>query len=373
MTTIRRFFVTLLLSLSSIALCARAAEIALEPPDGFLASSIDWVGGAQYCVTGEIIDDMNSTKTAWVALVDFSNKRLVWKTNLHFSPPFSGNYALHCTSGPDAFYVLTAEQTHTEESLAQTKLMLNKLGKDGRILVSKPINAGFDEWSYLLAADSKEIIVAGGTSDRLQRNGRMSTYLARFDTGLVRTKFTAMDSGAFWTDTKAMISSHRLRVAGQFMPNANGVSSGHRAFAVSQIDIDAKRYMFSTYVSPPAFVSEASDFVDDGTAYYVAATGTELIVSVVLPDGKESQHFAVKSTICDLSAIKTLGTTINLIGSTCDAKAESTLTAIDLTTRRARSVRSIPDTVSAANLSEDSWVILTSDKGRGIVLRRGDL
>ncbi len=148
MTQFRWFCVTLFLCTSSIAFGARAEDIALAPPDGFVASSIDRVGSAQYCVTGEIIDDVHSTKTAWVALLDFSSKRLVWKAELPFAPPYAGNYALHCTSGPDAFYVLTAEQTHTEESLAQTKLMLNKLSRDGRLLVSKPIEAGFDECQY---------------------------------------------------------------------------------------------------------------------------------------------------------------------------------------------------------------------------------
>ncbi|WP_408583690.1 integrase core domain-containing protein, partial [Paraburkholderia tropica] len=43
------------------------------------------------------------------------------------------------------------------------------------------MNAGFDEWSYLLDANAGGVAVAGGTSATLERGGSFGTWVARFD------------------------------------------------------------------------------------------------------------------------------------------------------------------------------------------------
>lgn len=98
----------------STAVSVRAEEMSLGAPEGFIASAIERITDSEYCVSGEIVNDIESTKTAWVALVDFSKRNVIFKTRLPFAEPYAGNFALHCAQGENALYVLTGEQTHTD-------------------------------------------------------------------------------------------------------------------------------------------------------------------------------------------------------------------------------------------------------------------
>jgi hypothetical protein len=344
-------------------------DIPLGISEGFIASSIDQVAQEKYCVSGRVLDDTASTQTALVMLVDIGLQRVMWKTTLSPQSPNVGNYALRCAGGEDAYYVLTQEQTHTEESLNQTSVVLNKLGPDGKLLQRQPIDAGFDEWSYLLDVEGDRIAVAGGVNSALRREGTFGTFVARFDSQLAQTSLTQMDSGAFWTGTRAMLSGSQLRVAGRFFPNANGLAADRLSFAVSRIDLDKKRYLSSTYVSPPHERANVSVFGKDGTAYYVATTPTQLVIVVVSPAGKVVQKFTAAKVVCDLTAIGVRGATIDVIGKTCDTPV-SALAEINLSTEHATLKRRITDDVSIARLEGDIWVGVVDTSDRGFVLRR---
>jgi len=360
----------LAVTLSMTARSAPADDIPLGISEGFIASSIDRVAPEKYCVSGRVLDDTGSTQTALVMLVDISLERVVWKTGLSPQRSNVGNYALRCASGHDAYYVLTQEQTHTEESLNQTSVVLNKLGPDGKLLQRQPIGAGFDEWSYLLDVEGDRIAVAGGVNSALRREGTFSTFVARFDSQLARTGLIQMDSGAFWTGTRAMLSGSQLRVAGRFFPNGNGPAGDGLSFAVSRIDLDKKRYLSSTYVSPPDERGNASVFGNDGTAYYVATTPTQLAVVVVSPAGNVIQKFTASKVVCDLTAIGVRGTTIDVIGKTCDNAEASTLAEINLSTERATLKRRIAGDVSIARFEGDTRVSVAGTSDRGFVLLR---
>jgi hypothetical protein len=272
--------------------------------------------------------------------------------------------------GQNAYYVLTQEQTHSEANLNQTKVVLNKLGGDGRLLARQPVNVGFDEWAYLLDVNGNSIAVAGGTSNELDRKGKLATYVAHFDSTLDRTDFSVMSSGAFWTDTNAAIDGNELRVAGQFIPSEEGTSGGHEAFAVSRIDLNKRKYLSSTYISPPDERAQASVFGADGTAYYVATTPTELVIAIVAPTGRLVQHFATHKIICELTSIGVSDSTIEVIGKTCDKPRASTLAAIDLTSQRAALTRGIAGDISVARFDDDTWAGVVHTDDHGLVLRR---
>ncbi|MBB5447156.1 MULTISPECIES: hypothetical protein [unclassified Paraburkholderia] len=297
----------------------------------------------------------------------------MWKISLPFQRPYVGNYALYCARGRDGYFVLTQEQTHTEASLNQTKVFLNKLGQDGKLLRRQSINAGFDEWSYLLGVNGDAIAVAGGISDEPDRKGVLGTYVAKFNGQLERTDLVVMRSGAFWTDANAAISVGRLRVAGQFYPNTDDKSGGQNAFAVSEIDFARKRYVFSTYFVQPDGRAHATAFGPDGSAYFVATTPTRLFVAVVSPVGKLTQHFATEKVVCDLTSIGVRGSTIDVIGATCDKPRVSTLASIDVPTQRAVLTRRIAGSISAARVDQKTWAAVVDTGDRGIVLRRDAL
>lgn len=355
---------------SMTARSAPTDDISLGVSEGFIASSVDRMAKEKYCVTGRVLDDTGSTQTALVMLVDTGLQRVAWKTALSPQSPNVSNYALRCASGQNAYYVLTQEQTHTEQSLNQTSVVLNKLGPDGKLLQRQPIDAGFDEWSYLLDVERDRITVAGGINSTLRREGTFSMFVARFDSQLARTGLTQMDSGAFWTGTHAMLSGSQLRVAGRFFPNGNGLSGDRLSFAVSRIDLDKKRYLSSTYVSPPRERANVSVFGNDGTGYYVATTPTQLAIVVVSPAGNVVQKFTAPKVVCDLTAIGVRGTTIDVIGKTCDSAEASTLAAINLSTERAILKRRIEGDVSIARFEGDAWVSVVGTRDRGFVLRR---
>ncbi|MGF6741616.1 hypothetical protein OKW33_004701 [Paraburkholderia atlantica] len=348
---------------------AHAQEVPLGSPVGFIASSVNRVADGQYCVSGRSVDETALTNTAWVALVDVSARKTVWKTSLPFKQPYVSNYAMYCVRTDDAYFVLTQEQTHTVASINQTKVTLNKLGRDGKLLMRQPLSVGFDEWAYLLDINGDAITIAGGTSDELDRKGKLATYIARFNGRLERTALAVMPSGAFWTDTNAVIDVNQLRVAGQFLPTKGGMSGGQNAFAVAKIDVDRQRYLFSTYVAPPDERARTSAFGPDGSTYYVATTPTRLFVAVVSPVGKLVQQFATQKIVCDLASIGVRDSKIDMIGTTCDKPRVSTLAEIDLATQRAVLTRRIVGNISAARFDGDTWAAVVDTGDRGIVLR----
>jgi hypothetical protein len=357
----------------STAVSAQTEQMSLGAPEGFVASGIERITDSEYCISGELVNDIESTNTAWVALIDFSKRNVVFKTALPFTKPYAANFALHCAHGENAFYVLTGEQTHTEESLAQTRVKLSKLSADGKLLASQWVNSGADEWAYFLLPDKTGVSVAGGTSTGLQRKGKLSTFFATFDTMLERTSSISMSSGAFWTGAKAIISGHALRIAGRFLPNSDSSSEGHRAFAISQIDLDTRRYVFSTYVSPNDVLSEMADFDIDGTAYYAATTRSGMYLSIVAKDGRVARTFSLKTNVCELKAIHARDKAIDVIGSTCDRKGGSSLVTVDSATQRIVSEQPIPGAANVAYLDGDAWITATDEGQRGIILRRGHL
>jgi hypothetical protein len=365
-----RLLLILAVTFGVAASTARAEDVSLGAPNGFIASSVDRVADRQYCVSGRTVDDTGPTQTAWVALVDADAGRLVWKTSLPFPHPYVGNYALYCAPGQDGYYVLTQEQTRLEASLNQTRVVLNKLGHDGALLMRQPVNVGFDEWAYRLDVNGNSVVVTGGTSNELDRKGKLGTYVAQFNAQLERTGLTVVPGGAFGTDTNAAINGAILRIAGHFIPDTEGTSGGHEAFAVSQVDLGKRKYLSSTYISPPDERAQASAFGADGTVYYVATTPAELLVAVVSPTGKLVQHFSTNKIFCDLTSIGVDGATIHIIGTTCEKPRVSALAMIDLKSQRATLIRRLAGDINVARFDGETWVGVVDTTDHGVVLRR---
>lgn len=359
-----------LMSAAAIAASSASTDIPLGVPAGFISVAINSVGNALYCVSGEVLDDVASTKTAWVVLVDADKRQVVWKTSIPFEQPFVGNIAVQCASNGSTFYVLTQQRTHSEESLNQTKVIINQLSGTGKPQKHVPVDAGFDEWSYLLDVKPDAVSVVGGISDTLNRGGKFSTFLAQFDPNLTRTRLSKMPNGSFWTDTNARLDNSHLLVAGQFLPNS-GSSSGSEAFAVSSIDLSKDKYLWSTYVSPADERSEKSIFGADGASYYVALTATNLAVAVVDPAGKITNRFAVKKPVCDINALAIDGHTLSAIGATCDQNPRSVILAIDLTNKSATIAQRLDSSLSTAKFDGNAWAGVADSQAKGAVFIRG--
>jgi hypothetical protein len=272
-------------------------------------------------------------------------------------------------SDGSSYYVITQENTNRSESLNQTRVVVNKISDKGELLRQQPVEAGFDEWSYLLDVQPDAISVGGGTSATPGRSGKFATFVAQFDANLVRTKTVKLDNGAFWIGSSAKLDGQHLFVAGQFLPNTSS-SAAHEAFAASKIDLGNRKYTWSNYASPTDTQQATSIFAPDGSTYTVALTATTLAVSVIDRFGKTTNSFSVKKPLCGIDALALDGHVLKAIGASCKHESSSVISIIDIAGRTAVVLRQLDTDVSAPQIDDHSWIGIVTTKASGKVFRR---
>jgi hypothetical protein len=360
-------FLQVTLADAAQAAASATVDIPLGTPDGFTATSIASVGNGKFCVSGSVYDDAGPSELALVLLVDSTRRQVLWQTRIPYAHDYVGNTATNCASDGRAYYVLSQESTNSSEELNQTRITINKLSIDGHLQRQKTIEAGFDEWAYLLDVRPDTVSIAGGTSETLNRGGKFATFIAQFNPDLTQTKTVNLDSGAFWTDSSTKLDDRHLFVSGQFLTNTN--SSGHDAFAVSKIDLSTRKYLWSSYAVPADTRQAMSVFSPDGTSYTAALTPTNLTVSVASSTGTTVNSVSMKKPICSIAALALDGNVLKAIGSVCKGSSSSAIATIDLGTRTAL-VHQLDGEVSAPLFDDQSWVGVVSTTAHGKVLRR---
>lgn len=344
-------------------------DIPLATPDGFSALSIESVGNGKYCVSGSVYDDAGPSESAMVLLVDSTKRQVIWKTRIPYVQDYVGNSATNCKSDGSAYYVLSKERTNSSEALNQTRITLNKLSTNGKLLRQQPIEVGFDEWPYLLDVRLDTIYIAGGTSATLNRGGKFATFVVQFNSGLAQTKSAKLDSGAFWTGSIAKLNGQHLLVSGQFLPNTNS-SSGHEGLATSTIDLGTSKYLWSSYVAPVDTRQAMSVFASDNTTYTAALTATDLAVSVVDHAGETVNRFTMKKPLCSIKALTLDAGVLKIFGSSCKGQSSSAIATINLGTKTALA-HQLESDVSAPLFDGQSWVGIVNTQAYGEVFRRG--
>ena len=346
-------------------------DVPLDAPEGFSAVAIDFVGNGQYCVIGSVYDDANQGELAIVFLVDTAKRQVLWRTSIPYAHDYVGNGATNCIGDGGAYYVLTQDYTNSSEAFNQTRITINKLSIEGKLLGQRPIEAGFDEWSYLLTARKNVISVVGGTSATLNRGGEFATFIAQFNSDLVQAKTVKLDNGAFWVGSNAKLDGRHLLVSGQFLANVNS-SSGHAGLALSKIDIGTNKYLWSTYAAPANTRQAISFFSSENTTYTVALTQTNLAVVSIDSAGKIVHTFSTKKPLCSIAALTLDGPVLKAIGSACGGQSFSVITMIDLDARTT-TTHQLGSEISAPLFDVQSWVGIVNTKAHGEVFRRSAL
>lgn len=361
-------FLQIILTVTANAESPATTDIPLGTPDGFSVATIASVGNGQYCVSGSVYDDAGPSESALVLLVDSTRRQILWQTSIPYAHDYVGNSATNCASDGSAYYVLSQEHTNSSEALNQNRITINKLSVTGKLQRQQTVEAGFDEWSYLLDARPDTISVAGGTSATLNRGGKFATFIVQFNSDLAQAKTMKLDSGAFWTGSSPKLDGWNLLVSGQFLPNTTS-PSGHEGFAVSKIDLVTSKYLWSSYVAPVDTRQAMSIFAPDGTTYTAALTATNLAVSLVNSAGKAVNNFSMKKPLCSIAALTLDGHVLKAIGSSCKRQSSSVIAAIDLRTKTAL-VSQLDGDVSAPLFDGQSWVGIVSTQAHGEVFRR---
>lgn len=361
-----------LIGFGGASACAETAtqiDVPLHAPDGFSATKINAIGNDRYCVSGYIYNDEGPSESAFVLLLNANSRQVVWQTSIPYGRDYVGNAAARCISDGNVYYVITEENTNSAESLNQTRLYINKISDKGKLLQRQPIEAGFDEWSYLLDVRPGVISVGGGTSATLNRKGKFSTFLIQFNADLVRMKTVKLDSGAFWVGSNAKLDDEHLLVAGQFLPNTAS-NTAHDAFAVSKIDMGKSKYVWSNYVPPTDTQQATSIFASDGRIYTAALTATNLAVSIVDRTGKTEKSFLVKKPLCGIQALTLAGNSLRAIGASCKRESSSAIVDIDLTGETTTVAHDFDNDISAPEFDDSVWVGIVNTKTTGKVFRR---
>ncbi|MFP3799587.1 hypothetical protein [Paraburkholderia tropica] len=351
------------------AIAQAPLDIALGAPAGFIASDIHAGGDGRYCISGSVVDDTGPSESAYVLLVDTTHRQVLWRASIPHGHNTVGNTATRCIGDGKAWYAVTEEHTNRAESLNQTKVIINKLSSQGVLLKQQAINAGFDEWSYLLDANAGGVAVAGGTSATLERGGSFGTWVARFDTDLQPTQTVKLDNGAFWTDTRAQLDGNHLLLSGEFLPNKGPQAGGRDAYATAKIDLASRKYAWANYALPDNTRSANAVFSTDGTTYMVGFTPNDLAVAKVDRTGKTLSAFTVKKPLCGADALTLSGSTLKAIGTACDGDAPA-IASIDLASKAATAARALGGDVSASTFDGDVWVGIVKTKAHDQFFRR---
>ncbi|MGU7779677.1 hypothetical protein [Burkholderia sp. PU8-34] len=348
---------------------AQAVDIPLGTPDGFSADAIDPIGNDRYCISGHVYDDTGPSRSAMVVLIDAGSRRVMWRTAIPYGSGYVSNSAVACGSDGHSIYAVTEDHTQSSESLSQTSVVVNRISAAGKLEKRQPIHAGFDEWFYMLDVGPTGINVAGGTSATLQRGGPFGTFLAHLDAGLGQATLTQLSSGAFWTDASARFDGQHLLVAGKFLPNAG---AGHDGYAVSQIDLGRKRYVWSAYPLPGNVTSASAFLSPDGSVYDVAVTPSGVLTVATLdPAGKVTSTFSTKNgTLCGVNTVSLNSRALSVIGDSCKG-SHSVLLSVDLVSHAVSTMHSFGNELDATGFDGSNWIGVAKTDEHGPVFQRG--
>jgi hypothetical protein len=349
---------------------AQAVDIPLGTPDGFRAEAVDPIGNGRYCISGSVYDDSGPSWSAMVVLVDANSRRVVWRTAIPYPRNDAGNSAFACGSDGHSIYAATVENTNSSESLNQKSVVLNRISAAGKLEKQQRIAAGFDEWFYLLDVNPTGIAVVGGTSATSQQGGPFGSFVAQFNADLAPMGIKRFPSGAFGANSTARLDGRHLLVAGQFLPNAG---AGHDGYAVSKIDLDRNRYLWSTYVLPDVTLSTSVLLSPDGSAYAAASAPSGMLTVTALDHlGKVTSTFTAKSVeLCHLNAASLDGHTLKIFGDLCKDDNASLLLSVDLVSHGVSATHRFGTRLEGSGFDGGNWIGVTETQGHGPVFRRG--
>jgi hypothetical protein len=348
---------------------AQMTDLPLGTPEGFGADAINSIGNDRYCISGHVYDDAGPSRSAMIVLVDAGSRRVEWRTAIPYGSGHVSSSAVACGSDGKSIYAVTEEHTQDSESLNQTSVVVNRLTLAGKLEKRQPVHAGFDEWFYMLDVGPAGINVAGGTSATLQRGGPFGTFVAHLDADLGQPVLTQLPSGAFWTDASARLDGRHLLVAGKFLANAG---AGHDGYAVSQIDLDRKRYVRSVYPLTGIVTSAGAVVSSDGSVHDVGVTPAGVLtVATVDPAGKVTSSFSTgNGTLCSIDAVSRANRTVSVIGDACKGSS-AVLLSVDPVSHAVSMLHTFGSEMDAIGFDGRNWIGVTKIKGHGSVFQQG--
>jgi hypothetical protein len=349
---------------------AQAVDIPLGTPEGFSANAVQPIGNGRYCVSGDVYDDTGPSWSAMVVLVDANSRRVVSRTAIPHPRDDASNSAHACGSDGRSIFVVTMENTQSSESLSQKRVVLNRLSATGKLERQRTIEGGFDAWFYLLDVKPLGITVAGSSSATLRQGGPFGTFVAQFNADLTPMGIKQLPSGAFGASSTAQFNSQHLLVAGQFLANAG---AGHNGYAVSQIDFDRNRYLWSTYTLPEVTLATSVFFSPEGSVYAVASGPSGMLTITTLNHlGKMTSTFTMKSAeFCKLNATSLDGHALKIFGDLCEGDNATQLLSVDLTSHMVSTIHTFGTRLEGSGSDNANWIGVTESQEHGPVFRRG--
>ncbi|WP_147426703.1 hypothetical protein [Trinickia fusca] len=345
-------------------------DIPLETPRGFVPVSITPIKAGAYCISGEVVAEAGSA-TALAMLVDTNKRQVVWRSTIPPAESFVTNEARSCAGSGSSYYVVTEESTSTAVTPSQSVLFIHKLDADGKLVRRQRIDAGFDEWSYLLDVSAERISVVGGDSDSPDRSGTYSTFMAQFDSDLAQTNLVKLPTGAFAPSSVARFDGRYLRVAGPFRPNGPAPTpAACCGYAVSKIDLAKRRYIWSAHPDEPGVESPIAAFGADGSTHYLALDSGKLTAASVDASGRVTNRFSVSKPVCSVEAMDVAGNAFEIVGAACDEPPASVMLSVDFSGQVVSLTRSAGDIVLIAHFDRLGWAAVVDAGDVGDVFRR---
>lgn len=374
-----RLSAALFLSLSLIASCGFAAsasqssaDIVLDVPAEFTASSITAAGEGLYCISGDVYHDEVPNHSAMMLLVDTRARRVLWKTDIPYAKNHFENAGMKCIRHGDFYYALTEERTDSSAAQSHTQLIVSKISSTGKLLKAQRIDIGADVWENLFEEGPDGLSIVGGTStDAVDRDGKRSLFLVRLDQDLARKQTVVLPTGAFWTGSYAKLDGASLLISGQFLANPGASASVHEGYAVSRIDLGKMRYVWSTFVYPTNIGAQGAVSLPDGGIADVGMSGDRLSISLIDASGRVARRVSMKSAICSVDALSVKAALLQIVGTGCGDKHAALLLDIDPAAGAIVASRDLGDGATGASFDGDAlWTVVAQSNGERQVLRR---
>lgn len=344
----------------ALAAPAPSTDFALDVPAEFTASSITPVGDGLYCVSGDVFHDEVPNYSAMVVLVDTHARRVLWKTDIPYAKDHYENSGGKCIRDGEFYYALTAERTDSFEAQSDTQLIMSKLSSTGKLVKSQRVDVGRDVWANLFEAGPDGLSLVGGAStDSVDRGGKRSLFLARFDRDLSRKQLVVLPTGAFWNETYAKLDGSSLIISGEFLANAGASASAHEGYAVSKVDLGRARYVWSTFVYPSDTKAQRAVSLSDGSIAYVGVSGDQLLISVIDASGRVARRMSAQKTVCSVDALGAKASTLQVVGAGCGKQHSTLLLDIDSMTGAILASRDIGEGTTAVSFEGDAvWRVV---------------
>lgn len=349
---------------SAFAAPAPPVEFTLDVPAEFSASSIAGVGDGLFCVSGYVYHDDVPNNSAMVVLIDAHARRVLWKTDIPYAKDHYENSSVDCIRSGEFYYVLSQERTDSFEAQNHTQLIVSKISSTGKLVKSRRVDVGRDVWPNLFEADPEGLSLVGGAStDSIDRGGKRSLFLARFDRDLSRTQLVVLPTGAFWSASDAKLNGTSLTISGDFLPNEGASGSAREGYAVSKIDLSRQRYVWSTFVAPPNRQAQGAVVLPDGSVAYVGIDGDRLLLSVIDASGHATRRMSAQRTVCSVDALGVKDGKLQVAGRRCGEKPSMLLLDIDPAAGTIVTSREIGDGATAVTFDGDAVSMVIAQAG----------